>query len=439
MARLPAELCTMVLENLRHDLQALKICSLVSRAWAGDAQRLLFRNHFVRVGAAADAQPFPSGPRDDERTPSDFIACVKTSTTMVRFVASVHLSITDIYGMLTNGPGGDSAWTMEGLLQAVLDVSMSELQILSLFFMDGYSDHYADMEPVLPRLSSPLPIPSTSSLQSVTNLILSSVYCIPDLGTIQHLLCSLPHLKEFTCGGLILESTALLASPPTNLALSRLVIGSHVDYLEPDIPEPNSLVFMEWLEKTETTRTLRYLDLYVIRSAILYTDANSFTGHSNWYNLCMIGSVSALSLFSNVNSCCLASLSRFRGPSVQEAQFTVTKRVANNGEICVGELCILAGFVSGSSWHRLTILIDLGDLTSVKFTTLPPFSRPAFLGRFKGFLRQIGSSRVLVKEGSALQEIWGCATLQSLFSESDNPNTVVFPDGIHLHDESSEE
>jgi hypothetical protein len=263
MARLPAELCTLVLENLRHDRQALKICSLVSRAWAGDAQRLLFRNHFVRVGVAADAQSFPSDPRDGERTPSDFIACVKTSTTMVRFVTSVHLNITDIYGMLTNGPGGDSAWTMEGLLRAVLDVSMSDLKTLSLFYMDRHSDHYPDMDALLPRLSSPLPIPSTSSLQSVTSLMLSSVCYIPDLGTMQHLLCSLPHLKDFTCGGIILESTALLADPPTNLALCRLVIGSHVDYLEPDIPEPNSLVFMEWLEKTETTQTLHYLDLYV--------------------------------------------------------------------------------------------------------------------------------------------------------------------------------
>jgi hypothetical protein len=153
----------------------------------------------------------------------------------------------------------------------------------------------------------------------------------------------------------------------------------------------------------------------------------------------MTESVSDLSLSNTNSSCYLASLSRFRGPSVQEAQFTVTERVASNGKICVGELCMLAGFVSGSSWHRLSILVALGDLTSVKFTTLPPFSRPAFLGRFKGFLRQIGSSRVLVKEGSALKEIWGCATLQSLFSESEDPNTVVFPDGIHLHDESSEE
>jgi hypothetical protein len=154
----------------------------------------------------------------------------------------------------------------------------------------------------------------------------------------------------------------------------------------------------------------------------------------------MTGLVSGLSLSHTIYSCCLASLSRFRGSCVQEAQFTVTKRVANYGEICVGELCMLAGFISGPSWHRLSILIDLGDLTSAKFTLLPPFSdRPSFLERFKGFLRHTGSSRILVKEGSALQEIWGCATLRSLFSGSDNPNTVDFPNGIHLHDEFSDE
>lgn len=106
MSRLPPELCRIILYNLEDDVKVLKKSSLVDRAWAREAQHLLFTHHLVRIGVPADVRSFPPDKKGGKRKPSDSIRRVGASPHMRRGVRAVRLNVTDMCRILSNGPRG---------------------------------------------------------------------------------------------------------------------------------------------------------------------------------------------------------------------------------------------------------------------------------------------------------------------------------------------
>jgi hypothetical protein len=137
---------------------------------------------------------------------------------MRRAVRTVRLNVTDLYRIVADKD--EAAWTVEALLEAVVDAELQGLESISLF----YSADPLDATP-FPHLRSRLHVAAGTSLSSVTRVILECNACPYSLGTLQYLLCSLPCLEELS--RFRIEFTPDTAAPdlgPTQLALGRVSI-----------------------------------------------------------------------------------------------------------------------------------------------------------------------------------------------------------------------
>jgi hypothetical protein len=251
MARLPPELHSTVINALREDSIALKQCSLVCRAWKGEAQDQLFHHHPVRIGAPKDASLSPLEQIGGKLMLIDFIDCALVSLHMRRAVRTVRLNVTDLYRIIT--VGYEVAWTVKALLQVVIEAELQNLETLSFFYSGDPLDRTEF--PPLPLL---LDVATDTSLHSVTRIAFEYNARLPSVGSLQYLLCSLPNLKEFSCFNIEFGPDRAVPPPPTvELALRRVSMRGTLDVLE----EACLLVFLNWLCTTNTRLALESLEL----------------------------------------------------------------------------------------------------------------------------------------------------------------------------------
>jgi hypothetical protein len=253
MARLPPELHSTVINALREDSIALKQCSLVCRAWKGEAQAQLFRHHPVRIGAPKDAHLSPLEQAGGKLMLIDFIDCALVSLHMRRAVRTVRLNVTDLYRIITVGYG--VAWTVKALLQVVIEAELQNLETLSFFYSGDPHDRTE-----FPPLRSLLYVPTDTSLHSVTRIAFERSAKLPSVGSLQYLLCSLPNLKEFSCFNFVFGRATAASTPSESaakLALRHVSVRGTLDVSD----GVRFLAFLFWLRTTDTSFALKSLEL----------------------------------------------------------------------------------------------------------------------------------------------------------------------------------
>jgi hypothetical protein len=248
--RLPVELCSQVILDLRDEPKGLKRCSLIARAWRYQAQRLLFHHHFVRIGVAADAQYFPLDKKGDRRKPSDFAARARASDVMRREIRGIRFNMVDLHRIMSNGRDGDAGWTVQNLFAEVSNANLAALETLVFFTMKKQHNQLVHSFPIFVY-----PFELGSGFQHVVRVHLQASFSFPNFTTLQHFLCQLPRLEEFSCPTITWDSRDLSINPPLSVSLRQLVLDGCALSCDEIVP------FSFWLVETRTKHSLTPLTL----------------------------------------------------------------------------------------------------------------------------------------------------------------------------------
>jgi hypothetical protein len=259
---LPPELACLIIQYLHNDAESLKKCSLVHRSWRREAQKLLFRGNFVRIGVPQDRGCFPLDKEEEKHNSLKFMIQIAKSPHLVDDIRAVRINIADMHRTIMST---HRAWTLLHVLTAISDID--RLETLAFFSMDYLTNFY----PWKVKFPSILKIDPLleEHCSSVTRLELQTPLYFSSLLTLQNLLCSLPALEEFSfCPFRTDEST--IAPPnhpsntPSNVSLQRLIF----EHKGPKAYRDKLLWYtmlherlIDWLATTETRHSLEYLEI----------------------------------------------------------------------------------------------------------------------------------------------------------------------------------